>query len=82
MKKEDKATVGGIAGSGAGVAVSVGAVVAAGGGTSAAGLTSGLAALGSILGLGMTGGLVVVAAIPLALTGVGYCIAKAVSNDD
>ena len=82
MKKEDKATVCGVAGSGVGVAASVGAVVAAGGGTSAAGLTSGLSALGSILGLGMTGGLVVVAAIPLALTGVGYCIAKAVSNDD
>ncbi len=82
MTREEYGTTGGVRGFGSGGAVVVGAVVAAGGGTSAAGLTSGLAALGSILGLGMTGGLVVVAAIPLALTGVGYCIAKAVSNDD
>lgn len=70
MNDETKNTVAGIAGSGAGVAGSVGTVVAVGGGTSAAAITSGLATVGGLVGGGMLAGVGVLAAAPLAVAGV------------
>lgn len=72
-------TIGVIGGGVVGVG-SVTAVVAASGsvaGLSAAGMTSGLAAMGAVIGGGMAAGIVVAAAMPIALAGVGYGIIRA-----
>ena len=81
MNNDTKNTVAGIAGSGAGIAGSVGTVVAVGGGTSAAAITSGLATVGGLVGGGMLAGVGVLAAAPLAAAGVCYGVCKAATDE-
>lgn len=78
MDNDDKAKVAGLAGSGIGVAGSVGSVSTAGAvsGLGATGITSGLAAVGSVVGGGMAAGLVVTVVAPVAAGAACYGLYK------
>lgn len=73
--------LGGVLGAGAGAGIGFVALYGLGTvGLSAAGITSGLAAAGSVIGMGMVGGIAVLAAPAVVLSGIGICVVKSIKD--